>query len=281
MRRFIKKWYPLLIIVLLLAFWFAANAIWHTPPKKTVVVSFDTYSILKAEDQYYLRIHEGADILPKSMSAVPLTSILADPVPKFSSAQHMKQSILNGELTSENLYYIWKHCQFDGDNDFYICNPYEIRIPIQPKGLRANGVYWYGSNYSFSYRASSDYYMSIRCYTLTKEHDVYKAFDSEMQIVNRHLLYTEQVEDRNATVYHYALTDIEPFDKKIMYDLSTEEKPLLILESYYNNTRTIPMDTQFCGIENGVYFIGRITSYNERPTIEFLQSLGISPEPIE
>lgn len=277
--KFARKWYPLVIIVSVLAFWLVANAIWHTPPKKTVVVSFDSYSILKAEDQYYLRIHEEANILNRTMSAVPLTSIAPDPNPKFVSAKSMKDSILGGTLTKEHLYYIWKHCLFDGDNDFYICDPYDIHEPFEPSDLHDYGVTWYGTYYRFHYKASNDYSMSIDCYELTKEHSVSGYIKNSIKNYQDRIYKTEQTPNGNATIYYYAY-DNGDAHKICTYDVSTDSKQLMILERYPTVSSEIPSTTRICGIENGVYFEGYIESRNERPSVEFLQNIGISPDPI-
>lgn len=278
--KHIRKWIPALLILLFLGYWFFADNVLFAPPKKTVVAQFETYSILTAKDQYYLRIHDMSAIESRSLSAVPMTSVAADRIPEFISAKHMKDSILCGKLSSYDLYYIWRHCKVDPDYDLLICDPYDIHEPRPLKGLPYSSVYWLGTYYSYSYRISSDHYWSISCYKLTKEHNVHTAFDREMEIVNKYLLYTEQTQDRNATVYYYNIGGHGSNDKRILYDLSTQDKPLIINETYNDEAKTIPMDTQVCGIENGVYFTVSITSYNERPSVEFLQSLGISPDPI-
>lgn len=278
-RKHIRKWIPALAILLFVGWWMFATFVIHAPPKKTVVAEFKTYSILKAKDQYYLRIHDMSAIEPKSLSAIPMTSVAADRIPEFISAKHMKDSILGGKLSRYDLYYIWRHCKVDPDYDLFICDPYDIHEPLPLNGLPFSMVCWYGTHYDYGYRISRDYYWSITCYELTEEHNVYTAFDRDLELIKPYILYTEQIEDRNATVYYYKISG-PGNDKKILYDLSTQDKPLMILETYNDDAKTIPMRTEVCGIEHGVYFTAYITSYNERPSVEFLQSLGISPEPI-
>ena len=79
MRKSLLKWLPALVILLLVGCWMLSTFVIHAPPKKTVVAEFETYSILKAKDQYYLRIHDMSAIEPKSLSAIPMTSVAGRP----------------------------------------------------------------------------------------------------------------------------------------------------------------------------------------------------------
>ena len=195
----------------------------------------------------------------------------------------MKNRILGGKLSQTALYYLWKHCPFDGDNDFYICNLDDIREPAHPAGLPLVSVSWYGSYYTFGCKPSSDYSMYISCYKLTKNHNVHTAFNHYLDYHEKYLSKTEQIPEQNATVYYYKYNETKPPAKIVIYDLSTGNKPLVVFERYDSENWTVPERIEFCGIENGVYFKGIIISSifsDERPTLEFLQNLGISPEPI-
>ena len=276
--KFARKWYPLLIIIGILAFWLVVNTLFYAPPRKSVVVAFDSYSILKGRDQYYLRIHEEANILPRSMSAVPLLSIVGTPSPEFRSIQEMQDSILGGKLTKENLYHIWQNFPYDSDRDFYILDPYNIPAPQIPSGMQLSWVVWGKSSCHFSFRSTSDLWISMDCCEQTKEHNVHTKFDQNLKKLKEYIYQTEQIQDRNATVYYHYDTIIENRkEKTILYDLSTEGKQLVIYERYNNVNDTVPAFTDFCGIENGVYFTGRIEDADSPLSVEFLQSIGIFP----
>lgn len=278
LRKFARKWYPLLIIIGILAFWLVVNTLIYAPPRKSVVVAFDSYSILKGRDQYYLRIHEEANILPRSMSAVPVRDVYTTPSPAFQSIQEMQDSILGGKLTKENLYYIWQHFPYDSDNDFYILDPYNIPVPKIPSGMRLTWVNWHESSWSFYFHSTSDLWLSMDCCEQTKEHNIRDEVNNRLKQMKKYIYKTEQIQDRNATVYyHYSTTNQNWKEKTILYDLSSEGKQLLIYENYIYVKDTVIWYTDFFGIENGVYFTGRIDDADSRLSVEFLQSIGISP----
>lgn len=279
-KKHIRKFIPLLVILLLVGCWMLSTFVIHAPPKKTVVAEFETYSILKAKDQYYLRIHVSEDTKPKTLSAVPILSIYRTPAPEFRSIQEMRHCILNGKLTQENLHYIWQHFPYDHDLDFYILDPYNIPVPQIPSHMYVNWVIWHESSCDFILRGSSGLWISMECCKQTEDHNVHAKFDSNLKRLKESIYKTEKIQDRNATVYyHYSTINQERKIKTVLYDLSTEGKQLVIYEHYDNPNDTVPAFTDFCGIENGVYFEGRIEDADSRLSVEFLQSLGISPEP--
>lgn len=118
----------------------------------------------------------------------------------------------------------------------------------------------------------------MECYKQTKGHDVHAEFDNNLKYLKTYIYETEKIQDRNATVYYHYSTIVEDRkEKTILYDLSTEDKQLVIYERYDNVNDTVPNFTDYCGIENGVYFTGRIEDAESRLSVDFLQSLGISP----
>lgn len=281
MRKSLLKWLPALVILLLVGCWMFNEYVIRRPPGKVVVAEYEDYTILKRKDQYYLRL-DDSKYVQKSSSGKPLLTYHPYSTPKFRSAQDMRDSILKGKLTEDELGFIWQELPWDGHGDYLIPDPYNITIPKDPYGTQLNCVCWHGDHLYFYYTNSLEQLVSINCYPLTKEHNVYSAFNEYLDRKEEYICKTEQTEDRNATVYYAQYEQREA--KYIVYDLNAEGKQLRILEEYSSWDSEAPEYTEFCGIENGTYFSGRVTinrpvNYIKRLSVEFLQSLGIEPKP--
>lgn len=291
-KKHIRKFIPLLVILLLVGCWLFNEFVIRRPAGKTVVAEFENYMILKTEDQYYLRMDDSKYVIKDSSgNKLPQKHAIYSP-PEFRSAQDMRDSILKGKLTEHNLGYIWQEFSWDGHGDYLIPDPYNITIPEDPYGTLLKSVSWAEDHLLFYYTNSIDQRVSINCYPLNKEHDVRSQFNEYLELQKEFICQTEQIDDRNATVYY---AQYEKYKSKyIIYDLSTEGKQLVIFEHYSGLEKfgkvdsgwdnPVPDYTEFCGIENGTFFTGRIYTdnnldYGNRPSIKFLQSLGISPEP--
>ena len=281
-KKHIRKFIPLLVILLLVGCWLFNEFVIRRPAGKVVVAEYEDYTILKRKDQYYLRLDDSKYVRKDSSgNKLPQTHATYSP-PTFRSAQDMRDSILKGKLTEHNLGYIWQEFSWDGHGDYLIPDPYNITIPKDPYGTQLYWVHWAVDYLYFYFSNSLGYIVEFYSYPLNKEHSVRSQTDKYVEWQKEYICKIEQVEERDATVYYVQQNQVAT--KFVVYDINTEGKELRIMEKYPSWDSKIPSYTEFWGIENETYFRGTVKIKNasdakERLSIEFLQSLGISPEP--
>ncbi len=201
--------------------------------------------------------------------------------PTFSSVAEMKNNILNGNLTEQELYAIrtcyakdglWEICDLD--------NLYDARLPdktsIKQIALR-------GKSYSFTL----ENYIAVNCFIdHLDEADYNKAFEEEyLGFPNEfeEVIWEEQTEDRNATIKYFR-TGAGVF-KRLEYTLQQDDRMLYVIEEYtlsfYTGSKptsdTIPRTVTVYGEENGGYYKVWVLEPIERPSVEWLTSFGLVP----
>lgn len=236
---------------------------------------YDTllYSITVEDGQYYLT--------PKTTQS-HVDASMAFPVPEFQSIGEMRQSIINGSFTDQELYALSRHSQRP-DGGIQICDVDHLYECTAPDEFVLDKIQWYGKHYSWELTDETVRGV-IYCYNeeeytenLNKK---YKDFLSNPHVT---LIEQQETDERSATVY-YGKTSYAKV-KDICYAICVGDKKMLIQERYLLETEVdgvevssdVPRIIEFWGIENGGYFYGYFFYFKERPSVEWLSEFGITP----
>ena len=206
---------------------------------------------------------------------------------RFSSLADMKQTLMQGSLTEEQIEVVKSKFSLT-DNGFAICNVQELIQPAVPNGFVMDSVYWYGEDYEFLLRDSLEspsltaaLYLGNegkweRKYTEWVEsaesntvdlHEVgtMEGFSAETYVVTTKVAQYKRVfltlpEGLESGVTHIALCYV------LRADIDSE-----------NVSDTIPDSVYIFGEMDGTPFDYYVYDFTEAPTVEWLSSFSIAP----
>ncbi len=203
--------------------------------------------------------------------------------PTFSSIAEMRQGILSGSFTKENLFALTRA---SANGKIEICDLDNLFHCTTPSDFRINKIMWGGKYYQFNLTNISGGSLqgSVRC--LDKETYTNRFNNEYMDFLsNPNVTVTgqEKIEDRSATVY-YTTTDLAKL-KRICYQLQEGDKHLYIREEYLlehysiplSTSSTVPVRIYIWGTDNSGYFYGGFRDFSERPSVEWLFQFGLTP----
>ncbi|MBE6639430.1 MAG: hypothetical protein E7616_08300 [Ruminococcaceae bacterium] len=234
------------------------------------------YEIEMIDGQYYLVFEDE-----KYKNNVNASQV--EPYLTFSSVAEMKDKVLNGKLTEEEIKTMSTFTK-DSASKIRIPNLEKVYTPIVPENITCSASVWMNSvGYSVEL-LSKDCYVSL-FEVQSKERYEEKLKETKDKLHNNKLVTitkTEQTDDRDATVYWYTTSSGEL--KKIEYTIVTEKAELFVTETYCLRLNhdlmavsdTIPQGVQIHGNLGDRYFYCSVYECTERPSVEWLSSFGLA-----
>ncbi len=233
------------------------------------------YQIIEIEGNTYFSFDDESRY--KDLS----TSQMA-PVVSFKSMRAFYEGMNCGTLTEEQKKIVAK---FDRNEagQIQICNTNNLVTPIVPEDVQIRSIDWYGKYYSAM--IGGDVYG----YITPCDKATYNKRAEEVSITQNERITITSVEfdeDRNAEVTNYNTKNARL--KQIRYTVQSGDRQIVVIEKYnlevlnpsvegmLEISDTVPASIQLFCIEDGRYSYGWLTSFEERPTVEWLKDWGLS-----
>lgn len=201
----------------------------------------------------------------------------------FTDVGQMKMRIKNCDFNDQELAAIQYNCR--GDGLWEICDLNNLCDAKTPQDVAVEGVYWYGNSYSFKL----DYQLASGCSFSCPDPETYNySFQEYYADCPRSLelareFWDEKISDRNATQTFYQ-TDAGDF-KLIKYEIREKNRTLYVAENYclasyeryLEASDSVPQFINVFIEENGTLCSIRISEPEDRPSVEWLSSFGVTP----
>ena len=243
----------------------------------TVVSENSQYSVIYDDGQYSMRFVGGFQQYKPTGNG----NISAE-YATYTSLKAMKQGILNGKFTKEQLRTLWIRADYNSSGEVIITNLGKLFEPKLPEDLKVRSVLWMGKIYQFSFDStaftSKRINGGVSCLYDEETYNRRIAKENAMLFENDELFFLPEETDaeRDGTVYTWQYNGYTT--RRIIYTYKTEEKELLVHEQYYmEESSVVPHDIQIWGKENGAWFYVLMRDFNERPSYEWVTSFGLKP----
>ena len=239
----------------------------------TVIAQTDAYDLCCYQSQYFIKPNISLSTGSENMDNTG--SQMIKHVPTFSSIEELKEAILTGDFTKEDLQSIVQYFPKDELGNILICNPNLLVNASLPDGVTLQKVTWSGLSYGFEF----SYKEAIGGITVCTENqytEMLEKYHTKFYENERVTLVSDEiVADRNARVCHYS-TSLGEF-KNIHYTYTCGDRTLMICECYRPTySETAPSMIQFVGTQGSLYFFGSIFYLDSRPSFEWLQAFGLT-----
>lgn len=244
----------------------------------------DNHYLLVSETAKYNIYFDGTDYILRLDDSLhsstipeyePGTQIVVQ-YPTFSSVDEMKEAILKGNFSEQDLGIMTTVFERNSSGDIVICNPSVIYAPTIPLNASIYRIEWYGEHYCYTFSdgsyTGSFSFCSESDYTKEMEKNHTKFYENER--VN--LTSTSKENDRDSTVFYYITSTGEM--KNIHYSFTNKEQGIHVsfCERYrLYESPTTPTSIHFAGYQNGVFFYGSFYGLDSRPSYEWLQSICV------
>jgi hypothetical protein len=261
-----------LILIVFVLFACAEN---KQADKGTVITDTNAgYEIELIDDEYYV-VFEDEKYKNNANESQE------EPYLRFSSVAEMKDKLLNGKLTSEEL----KEMSQFPKNSFGKVDMFDItnlNTATLPSDMTVYEVTWYGGKrYNLGIATENgDVSGRFRIHTEESYQELIKRDYDSLQ--NYDVLEVEEIEDRNATEYRYT-TDTAKL-KTFWYTIKTDKVELTVNETYLlayfpggdSPSETVPLDIVIYGKDSNGFFEVYLNKLTERPSVEWLSSFGLT-----
>lgn len=263
-----KSFIILLALCLLLCGCSSTNAV-----PGVEVLSNEQYSVMERNGEYYFDFKEAVDLSTASQQTGAATA--GSSGVNFGSVKAMRDRIVNGGFSAATLSGMagWAKTT---DGDVAVCNVNALWDAYLPQDLELAHVNWSGQTYAFVLQ--SDDLEGRLC--LTTESG-YKRMQ-EILIIDKesnNLKFTsvEQVAERDATVITYE-SSVASSGKQIRYTYEENGFTVTILEDYFfDQSETVPFVVTGMAEGNGIYYYWDVGGFTERPSYEWIKSIGLKP----
>ena len=239
------------------------------------------FYITKQDEQYFLR--NGFHPTTNSDTSDTMNNCEMWHGVSFDSVEEMRDDFLNYQFNESEIAHI--EALLERHNGLVpIPDLTRLCKPVLPNDVSTNGrVQWSGSaSYSFSVSCNNIYRLSMN--TITKsyfEETPDRIFN--LSVRDRlEVIYQEQIEDRNATLYRTRSPKNGHISEFIFYTLTDGDKTIYVYESYFypgyspeNLSAFIKMYIQ----DDDRYAYVYMDNYEIRPTMEWLLSFGLEKLP--
>lgn len=236
------------------------------------VLSNDKYSVMESNGEYYLSFNDNINITTGSTqtgAATPGTTIT------FKSVKDMRDAIVNGDFSSAQLTGMQNFAKAS-NGSVAVCNVNELWDVVYPQDLSLEWISWTGPTYCF--RLSND----------VLEGNVYFTSKSNYEKRMRRAVYEEtetfkftSIEadpERNGTIMTYESQKTGRKGKQIVYTYSENGFDFTVSEKYFfEHSETIPFLITTMAEGNGIYYYWNIGGFTERPSYEWIKSIGVTP----
>lgn len=247
------------------------------------LVEHENYKIYKEDGKWYLELPPDKyeqywnDWQEEYTSEDAYIHYAAPIPPMFNTFSEMQEKIVSGDIPFERLAALWEMIK---DNDVLeTLNPYDLQNVKAPKELECTSILWYGDRYGFSFTGKE---ISGNVHYCTKE--IYEEkYDAEMENWEQSwftIISDTKVRKRNARVVCYTTGSAEL--KSVFYTVKSKYGETLHIKEEYTlsssngtGTDTIPTSIEIFGEGRNTYFYSRFRGFQERPSVEWLQSFGL------
>lgn len=235
-----------------------------------------TYEIIEEEDEYFI-VFNDEEITNNEHFQNGWDSLTI----KFASLSELREKVATNSLSDSQKAHIRRVFPRDDTGAIKICNLGKLYSPILPERFEITGVYWYGEIYTFDFENEQEFGYVTYCTEETYLQEYEYEYEDFFNRDNISLSRRKQIEDRNAEEFYYET--LAGSFKQVRYTLTTENKTLIIDETYrlftihsdLSTSDTVPSRIGIYGIDNGVYFIVSLNDLIERPSVEWLLSIGM------
>jgi len=245
----------------------------------------DDYWIEREGKQTYLHLPVSLELaMPNCDPSIP--SPYKTTMPTFSGVQQMRDQILLGKLTDEQLRWLAGSRIFNSI-PVSICDPDKLYDVCLPDDTKVSGVDWYGEYYSIQCtQGASGVHGSVICYS--KEELCSASYKSVFydKVRNGKTLLSEQVDSENGIRTVCLKSDGNQF-RDVFYELDTAWGKLEVRERYVLQadyyvykpyvSETVPYQVNFFGKADGMWYSGNFLRFSEPPTQQWLAQFGIKP----
>jgi hypothetical protein len=261
--------------------WSRKEEVQYTPPIEGTQYDTPLYSVAVENGVYCLT--------PKVSFPKPVPDSLLGSVariyPKFTSVREMRQMIVTGAITKNELRDLTSSSQ-NADHKIEICNLDQLYEFTTPDDCVQDEITWYGEYYNCDLAGETFHGVGvIYCYA---EENYAESFNREYKsfLENPNITVTKQrkILSRFATEYYYH-TSVAKM-KSICYEISTGDKKMYIQEEYlleYSGdlesdevSSAVPRSIQIWGTEQAGYFYGYFSDFTERPSRKWLSQFGLT-----
>lgn len=230
------------------------------------------YLLIKKSGKYYISLDERYH---ESVSCCDIA-----PVIFFDSVAEMKNRILFGDFTEEELKEIGRFYMEDGL--IPITDISKLYEPLYPDDFNGYTVSWTGSNYYYTFY-NTDHtrweYLTISSSSYYPEH-IEKLMDYKNQyteFLSSECILEKVVSeaDRNATAFYFKRPGHIEF-KVVIYQFKNRGTTFTIYEKYeLDKSDSVPRFVKVYGDYQGMYFYFSMYDLEERPSVEWLSQFGI------
>ena len=234
------------------------------------VYSYNRYHLFIVDGRYYI-IYKG-----QQESTNPNGLIQEEaPAIYFSSMKEMKEDILKGTFTKEELKELSRFTRDDG-GAILVCNLEKLYEPTYPADLNPT-VRWHGYYYTWIFDgdiSSTSFVMSFNTYP-DYPHAFYLWHRSPQSYRRYNGDFIDSVtttSDRNATVINYTTADNRTM-QSVSYKIETGDKTLLVEERHDLTFEKYYVDIY--GQQGDKYFQVINIEPTERPSVEWLSQFGL------
>lgn len=251
------------------------------------LVGNEKYKIFEKDGNFYMEFQSNRTVENQTKSESSHLSVcISKSYPKFNSISDMQAKILDGDISDEQIAVL----QTDGTNNILeICNPNNLYDLALPKNLAYDYILWYGDTYSFEIK--DDSFMGYVFYSNEEEYN--REFsENYYDSLKKHSIISDiAVSERNARVVHY-MTHTGEF-KDLFYTISTAYGDTLHVREEYvlryfgdekvtdklldKVSEAIPKSISIFGSNGTNYYYGWFSGFEERPSVEWLSSFGLTP----
>lgn len=257
-----------------------------------VSVENEVYSIYQKDGHWYLELHSSTSENDQSENTTgdPSANIsIAIQYPKFNSIPEMRQKIKGGDIPEVQIAAMIENSNnnvLDGKNNVLeICDLDNLKDLSLPEGLTYEYILWLGDSYSFEIRQTDLLGYIVYC----DREEFNQAFEREyVSFLNENcsVITDNPISDRNAREVRYVTHAAEL--KNLLYNFTTEHSSVYVLENYViryfhdaaqvnESPETIPQSVRIFGNDGENYFYGLFLGFEERPSIEWLESFRLVP----
>lgn len=247
------------------------------------LVEHENYKIYKEDGKWYLE--EFPDNSSKTQEKTGSTEnssneCMAIVAPKFNTLSEMREAIIGGTLSKSQITAL-RACTGNENDSLEIYDPYKMKNLATPEDIKYDYVYLEGDYYSFQFSGENIIGYIVCC----DKEEYEKTYQNKYGITKKQSIISETVvSERNARVVH-SETGAGEFND-VFYTITTKRGDTLYVKeqyalSYFDETRndevseTIPQNIRLFGNNGSNYYFGWFKGFEERPSVEWLQSFGL------
>ena len=241
------------------------------------ILSNEQYSIMESNGEHYFDFKGDVDLSAESgqtSAAIPGSGGIA-----FKSVKAMRDRLVNGGFSRQQISDM-KYFARTSAGDIAVCNVNALWDVVLPKELSLEWVKWYGLTYNF--RLLGDDLEGTLYITSENDYKLMQKRRTLEETNNRKITSVETEPERNATVITFE-SSVASSGKQIEYGYEDNGFTITVYEIYYEDyyddhrSEKVPFIITVMGEGNGIYYYWSIGGFTERPSYEWIKSIGVTP----